>query len=910
MAKIYIDSVMYIVNESDNLLQACLSVGIDIPYFCWHPLLGSLGACRQCAVTQYKNLKDNQGQLIMSCMTPAVDGTIISVHNTESEVFRNAMTELLLTNHPHDCPVCEEGGHCHLQDMTVMVQHNTRKYRFKKRTHKNQYLGSFIKHEMNRCITCYRCVRYYNNYADGTDFGVYGSNNNIYFGRLEDGVLENEHSGNLIELCPTGVFTDKIHSQKYTRKWDMQYAPSICQNCSVGCNISIGERYGEVRRIENRYHEKINHYLICDLGRFSYTHTYLSKRPKYPIYSNKKYSTILNFNAAVKKGVDFFKKFKRIIGIGSTRSSIENNFALQELVGQDNFSNGMSDKEQMCVKLILEFLRNNFIYTPSLREIESYDVILVIGEDVTQTSARVALAIRQAVKKKSQDINYLNGIPKWNVSPNIHISEEFKNSLFILHTHENKLDDISEWSYFAPVHKQVYFASAIACELNPNLPKICNLDPLLQEKVLLISKRLISSKKTLIISGSHSFDSSIIQASINIANAIKIKTINHHVGAVFLTASSNALGAELIGGMSIESALQKIKNKQADAIVFMEYDIYRFISEYDCNAILNNQENIMTLDHQYTQTYKKSGLSFSSKNFTESSGTVINFEGRAQRFFQVYDPNFYSDDYCLFESWRWLHFIKSKLDNTKISWLNLDDVIDSYSKKYTILEPIKLKELNSSFRIHGQKISRSPVRSSGRTSLRSHIDIHEPSQPIDIDTMFSFSMEGYNQPNQSLSHIPFAWFPGWNSPQSWNKFQKQIGKNLFSKNSGIHLFKKNKNQVNMHFNIIINNIKEETCWYIIPYYHLFGNEELTQYSSVIRENIPIEYALISFEDSAQLNLKEDSIVEFNCLNKNYRLSIQLSKYLNKQQIGLPLGRKGFPISLIGKKIKFLQEFIK
>ena len=121
---------------------------------------------------------------------------------------------------------------------------------------------------MNRCIACYRCVRYYKDYAGGTDLGVYGAHDNVYFGRVEDGVLESEFSGNLTEVCPTGVFTDKTHSERYNRKWDMQFAPSICHGCSSGCNISPGERYGEIRRIENRYNGSVNHYFLCDRGRF------------------------------------------------------------------------------------------------------------------------------------------------------------------------------------------------------------------------------------------------------------------------------------------------------------------------------------------------------------------------------------------------------------------------------------------------------------------------------------------------------------------------------------------------------------------------------------------------------------------------------------------------------------------
>ncbi len=145
----------------------------------------------------------------MSCMTPATDGTFISIDDSEAKAFRESVVEWLMTNHPHDCPVCEEGGNCHLQDMTVMTGHSFRRYRFTKRTHQNQDLGPFISHEMNRCIACYRCVRYYKDYADGTDLGVYGAHDNVYFGRTESGTLESEFSGNLVEVCPTGVFTDK-----------------------------------------------------------------------------------------------------------------------------------------------------------------------------------------------------------------------------------------------------------------------------------------------------------------------------------------------------------------------------------------------------------------------------------------------------------------------------------------------------------------------------------------------------------------------------------------------------------------------------------------------------------------------------------------------------------------------------
>ena len=209
MITIYIENKPYTVKEGQNLLQACLSLGFDIPYFCWHPAMHSVGACRQCAVKEFKDEKDTRGRVVMSCMTAVRDGMRISIEDAEAKSFRKNIIELLMLNHPHDCPVCDEGGECHLQDMTVMTGHVYRRSRFKKRTYPNQYLGPFITHEMNRCIQCYRCVRFYRDYAGGRDLDVFAIHDHVYFGRQKDGVLENEFSGNLVEVCPTG----RVHGQ-------------------------------------------------------------------------------------------------------------------------------------------------------------------------------------------------------------------------------------------------------------------------------------------------------------------------------------------------------------------------------------------------------------------------------------------------------------------------------------------------------------------------------------------------------------------------------------------------------------------------------------------------------------------------------------------------------------------------
>ena len=242
----------------------------------------SVGACRQCAVKQFKDEHDTRGSIVMACMTPVQDGMRISIDDPEARRFRAGVIEWLMTNHPHDCPVCDEGGECHLQDMTVMTGHAYRRFRFKKRTHRSQDLGPFVAHEMNRCIACYRCVRFYNDYARGDDFGVFASRNHVFFGRAADGTLESAFAGNLVEVCPTGVFTDKTFAAHYTRPWDLRTAPSVCVHCSLGCNTIPGERYGTLRRIRNRYNGEVNGYFLCDRGRYGYEFVNSDRRVREP----------------------------------------------------------------------------------------------------------------------------------------------------------------------------------------------------------------------------------------------------------------------------------------------------------------------------------------------------------------------------------------------------------------------------------------------------------------------------------------------------------------------------------------------------------------------------------------------------------------------------------------------------
>ena len=904
MATIHVDGKDFEVDGADNLLQACLSLGLDIPYFCWHPALGSVGACRQCAVKQYNDENDSRGRIVMSCMTPATDNTWISIDDEESKAFRASVVEWLMTNHPHDCPVCEEGGHCHLQDMTVMTGHNARRYRFTKRTHQNQELGPFIAHEMNRCIACYRCVRYYKDYAGGTDLGVYGAHDNVYFGRVEDGTLESEFSGNLVEVCPTGVFTDKTHSERYNRKWDMQFAPSICHGCSSGCNISPGERYGELRRIENRFNGSVNQYFLCDRGRFGYGYVNNADRPRQPLLAGQ----AIGIDAALDRAAELLKG-KRVIGIGSPRASLESNFALRELVGANNFYSGIAAGELANIRLIRDILQNGPLPTPTLRDVELHDAIFVLGEDLTQTAARLALALRQAVKGKATEIAAGARIQDWHMAAVQNVAQHARHPLFIASVAETRLDDVAAESVHAAPADLARIGFAVAHAIDPSAPAVDGLEAEAQALVQRIADALLAAQRPLIVSGASLGDKALIEAAANIASALKNREKNGSLSLV--VPEANSLGLALLldkeqGGESVDAALDALSNGQADAVIVLENDLYRRADAAKVDAALSAAQTVIVADHQRTATSERAHLLLPVASFAEGDGTLVSLEGRAQRFFQVYEPSYYDAGILIREGWRWLHALHSTLQGKTVDWTQLDHVTAACAASNPHLSGIKDAAPSASFRIKGLKLAREPHRYSGRTAMRANISVHEPRQPQDQDSAFAFSMEGYAGSKEDRQQIPFAWSPGWNSPQAWNKFQDEVGGHLRAGDPGVRLLEAAGSAlpwfaVNVAFNPAAGT------WQVAPLHHLFGSEENSARAKPIQERMPEPYVALARDEAARLGVNNGALLALRVNGQALRLPLQVRDDLAVGLVGLPVGLPGIPATVAGASVTLLQE---
>lgn len=894
MAIIHVDGKQFEVDGADNLLHACLSLGLDIPYFCWHPALGSVGACRQCAVKQYRDASDTQGRLVMSCMTPATDNTYISIGDKEAVEFRESVISWLMSNHPHDCPVCEEGGHCHLQDMTVMTGHASRSYRFTKRTHVNQDLGPFINHEMNRCIACYRCVRYYKDYAGGTDLGVYGSASRVYFGRETDGTLESEFAGNLTEVCPTGVFTDKTHSERYNRKWDMQYAPSVCQGCAVGCNISPGERYGELRRVENRYNGEVNGYFLCDRGRFGAGYVNRKDRPRQPELSQHGTATVLTTDTALSHGGELLRHARRVIGIGSPRASLESNYALRLLVGAANYSTGIAAEELALIDRVAEILKTSPAHTPSVREIESCDAAFVLGEDVTQTAPRIALALRQTSKGKAVQMTADKHLADWQAEAIANIGQHEKSPVYIASCDATRLDDIATATLRAAPEDLARLGFAVANAIDSNAPAVDGLDADTQALAGQIAAALLAAKKPLIVSGTGAASDAVLQASANIAAALKARGLDAQL--TLSVPEANSLGVALLGGASLDDALKQLAAGEADMLVVVENDLYRRAPKALVDAALAKAGTIIVIDHQRTETLAKATLSLPAGSFAEADGTLVSMEGRVQRFFQIYDPAYYDPSCQIAESWHWLHALQSQQLAKSKRWVTLDDVTAEIAEDVPSLAAVRDAAPGASFRIQGRKLARQPHRYSGRTAMRAKLSVHEPRAPQDADTALAFSMEGYSGPAEPGPLVPFAWAPGWNSPQSWNKFQDEVGGHLKAGDPGVRLFEGGSAAPGSYYGPAPAAFAPRAQGLrLVPLPSIFGSDELTSRAAPIVARMSAAALALSPADAGALGLAEGAKVSVSFDGYSLQLPVRLSATLPQGTAGLPVGFPGVPM---------------
>src|SRR4051812_798870 len=261
MPKVTIDGQEIEVAPGTTILQACQQAGIEIPHFCYHERLNIAGNCRMCLVEVERSPKP-----VASCAMPVADGNVILTQSEKAKKARHGVMEFLLINHPLDCPICDQGGECDLQDQAMAYGFDRGRFHENKRAVPDKYMGPLVETIMNRCIHCTRCVRFATEVAGVPQLGALGRGEDMEITTYLEGALATELSGNVVDLCPVGALTSKPYAF-HARPWELRKTDSVDVMDALGSNIRVDSRGRVVLRVLPRVHEGVNEEWLADKSR-------------------------------------------------------------------------------------------------------------------------------------------------------------------------------------------------------------------------------------------------------------------------------------------------------------------------------------------------------------------------------------------------------------------------------------------------------------------------------------------------------------------------------------------------------------------------------------------------------------------------------------------------------------------
>ena len=397
MTKLLIDGIEVDVPAEYTLLQACEAAGAEVPRFCFHERLSIAGNCRMCLV----EVKGGPPKPQASCaigvrdLRPGPNGEppVVSTKSPMVKKAREGVMEFLLINHPLDCPICDQGGECDLQDQAMAYGADTSRFAENKRAVEDKYIGPLVKTSMNRCIQCTRCVRFTTEVAGGQDLGAIGRGEDMEITTYLEQAMTSELQGNVVDLCPVGALTSKPYQNK-ARPWELTKTQSIDVMDAVGCAIRVDSRGKEVMRILPRLNEAVNEEWISDKTRHIVDglRTQRLDRPYIreggalrPASWNEAFALIAEKVKATKP--------EKIGAIAGDLAAVEEMFALKSLIGSLGSVN--LDCRQDGTKLHPKFGRASYILNAGIAGIEQADALMIIGANPRKEAPILNARIRK-----------------------------------------------------------------------------------------------------------------------------------------------------------------------------------------------------------------------------------------------------------------------------------------------------------------------------------------------------------------------------------------------------------------------------------------------------------------------------------------------------------------------------------
>lgn len=403
--EVTVDGRKVLIEAGSSIIQAAEKAGVTIPRYCYHDKLAIAGNCRMCLVDV-----ERMPKLIASCAMPVQNGMVVHTTSERITKAREGVTEMLLENHPLDCPVCDQGGECDLQEQTL--RYGADRGRFKelvgKRAVENKPIGPLVKTSMNRCIHCTRCVRFMNDVAGAPELGTAGRGNDMQIGTYIERNINSEMSGNIIDLCPVGALTSKPYAFR-ARPWELKRTETIDVMDAIGSNVRVDARGIEVMRVLPRLNDEVNEEWISDKSRFA-CDGLKNQRLTTPLIRNGDSFEPATWDEALSTIAAAYSKLKpqgdEIKAIAGALADVESMVSLKDLLNRLGSENVTTDVKQASDAYGVD-IRSNYIFNSTIEGIEDADQILLVGTNPRHEAAVLNSRIRKVWLRSNLEIAHV-----------------------------------------------------------------------------------------------------------------------------------------------------------------------------------------------------------------------------------------------------------------------------------------------------------------------------------------------------------------------------------------------------------------------------------------------------------------------------------------------------------------------
>ncbi len=637
MPKIIIDNNEVEFQNGMTVMQACEIAGIEIPRFCYHDKLSIAGNCRMCLVEMEKSPKP-----IASCAMPASEGMVIKTNTNLVKEARKGVMEFLLINHPLDCPICDQGGECDLQDQALYYGFDKSRYDENKRAVKNKNMGPLVSTIMTRCIHCTRCVRFSTEVAGVDDLGLLGRGENAEITTYLEKTIESELSGNVIDLCPVGALTSKPYAFK-SRPWELKKTETYDVFDAIGSSIRVDTLGNSVLRVLPRINEEINEEWISDKTRFAIDGLSRQRLDKVYVKKNDKLEitkwddALLNISKEIE-----LRGQENTISISGKFTDVETLYSSKKFLSSigSNLYDCRFDNAQF-----IEGSRNSYLLNSSIQNIENADSILLIGTNPRWEASVLNARIRKAYLQNNCKIGVIGKKLKLNYNYT-HLSDSV--------SHLNQIID--------------------------NSSSFCNILKSSQNPIIILGVSAINSKD----------GKEIINACAQIGKSLNNDKQDFNPLNI-LYQDISRIGALDLGyynskfDYNFEDQLKKLLNKTKPVVFLLGQD--------ELNSDLFKDCYVVYIGHHGEQGASMADIILPSPAYTEKTSTYVNMEGRVLQTTKCHNPIGQAK-----EEWKIFRALSNSFKNF-LKFNNIQDLRNELIIEYPIFsELFTLPKINNSFK--------------------------------------------------------------------------------------------------------------------------------------------------------------------------------------------------------------------